>query len=323
MRNGLLRVCAVLLGALPSACAWAQAYPAKPVRIIVPTPAGGNPDFVARPIMQKMSESLKQPFIIDNRPGAAGTIGVEYVVRAPADGHTLLFGAIGHVTSPPALYAKLNYDASRDLLPITNLAEAPFALFVHPSLPAHSVRELVALAKARPGQIVYASFGVGSFTHFVTEMFNAATGIKLIHVPYKGSAPAAAALLGGEVMASFDALQATLAHVRSKRLRALAIGAPGRVPIAAEIPTFAEAGYPQFLASAWFGLFAPANTSREIVVRLNAEAVKALALPDIREHFQRAGMSTIGNTPEQFAQQVRADIARFVKIAREAGIRAD
>ena len=323
MRNAAGLCLAAVLGVNPGADAPAQTYPVKPVRIIVPTPAGGNPDFVARPIMQKMSESLKQPFLIDNRPGAAGTIGVEFVVRAPADGYTLLFGAIGHVTSPPALYEKLNYDANRDLTPITSLAEAPFALFVHPSVPARSVRDLVVLAKARPGQMTYASFGVGSFTHFTTEMFDAAASIKMTHVPYKGSAPAAAALLGGEVMASFDALQSTLPHVRSKRLRALAIGAPKRVAIAPEIPTFAEAGYPQFVASAWYGLFAPANTSRDIVTRLHAEAMKALALPEIREHLQRAGVDTIGSTPEQFAQQVRSDIARFVKIAREAGIRAE
>jgi tripartite-type tricarboxylate transporter receptor subunit TctC len=301
----------------------AQNYPVKPVRIIVPTPAGGNPDFIARPVAQKMGESLKQTFLIDNRPGAAGTIGVELAVRAVPDGYTLLFGAIGHVASPPALYEKLAYDAVRDLAPVSNLADAPFALFVHPSLPARSVRELVALAKARPGQITYASFGVGSFTHFVTEAFNSAVGVKMIHVPYKGSAPAASALLGGEVMASFDALQSTLAHVRAQRLRALAIGSPRRAPVAQEIPTFAEAGFRDFTASAWFGLFAPANTPRDIVLRLHAEAVKALAQPDLRDHFERAGIEPVGSTPEQFAQLVRSDIARFGKIAREAGIRAE
>ena len=243
--------------------------------------------------------------------------------RAAPDGYTILFGAIGHVASPPALYEKLAYDAVRDLAPITNLANAPFALFVHPSLPARSVKELVALAKARPGQITYASFGVGSFTHFVTEAFNSALGVKMIHVPYKGSAPAASALLGGEVMASFDALQSTLPHVRTKRLRALAIGSPKRAPVAPEIPTFAEAGFREFTASAWFGLFAPANTPHDIVMKLHAEAVKALALPEIRDHFERAGIEPIGSTPEQFAQQVRSDIAKFSKIAREAGIRAE
>ena len=323
MRSGFLLACGSLIGVIASADVAAQNYPLKPVRIIVPTPAGGNPDFIARPVAQKMSESLKQTFIIDNRPGAAGTIGVELAVRAAPDGYTILFGAIGHVASPPALYEKLSYDAVRDLAPISNLADAPFALFVHPSLPARSVKELVALAKARPGQITYASFGVGSFTHFVTEAFNSALGVKMIHVPYKGSAPAASALLGGEVMASFDALQSTLPHVRTKRLRALAIGSPKRAPVAPEIPTFAEAGFPDFTASAWFGLFAPANTPRDIVMKLHGEAVKALALPEIRDHFERAGIEPIGSTPEQFAQQVRSDIAKFSKIAREAGIRAE
>jgi tripartite-type tricarboxylate transporter receptor subunit TctC len=323
MRSGLLLACGSLIGVFAHADVAAQNYPLKPVRIIVPTPAGGNPDFIARPVAQKMSESLKQPFIIDNRPGAAGTIGVELAVRAVPDGYTILFGAIGHVASPPALYEKLPYDAVRDLAPISRLADAPFALFVHPSLPARSVRELVALAKARPGQITYASFGVGSFTHFVTEAFNSAIGVKMIHVPYKGSAPAASALLGGEVMASFDALQSTLPHVRTKRLRALAIGSPKRVPVAPEIPTFAEAGFREFTASAWFGLFAPASTPRDIVMKLHGEAVKALALPEIRDHFERAGIEPIGSTPEQFAQLVRSDIAKFGKIAREAGIRAE
>jgi tripartite-type tricarboxylate transporter receptor subunit TctC len=306
-----------------SGVAGAQNYPVKPVRVVVPTPAGGNPDFIARPVVQKMGESLKQSFVIDNRPGAAGTIGVEFVTRAAPDGYTLLFGAIGHIATPPALYNKLAYDPARDLATISRLADAPFALFVHPSLPVKTVKELVALAKARPGQITYASFGVGSFTHFVTEALNAATGVKMVHVPYKGSAPAATALLGGEVMASFDALQSTLPHVRSKRLRALAIGALKRVPVANDIPTFREAGFSDFTASAWFGLFAPAATPPDIVARLNGEAVKALAAPELREHFERAGIEPVGSSADDFARLVRSDITRFVKIAREAGIRAE
>ena len=323
MRTMLLLACASLIGAGASAAASAQGYPVKPVRIIVPTPAGGNPDFIARPVAQKMSESLKQGFVIDNRPGAAGTIGVDLAVRAVPDGYTILFGAIGHIASPPALYEKLSYDVLRDLAPITQLADAPFALFVHPSLPAKTVRELVALAKSRPGQITYASFGVGSFPHFMTEALNSATGVKMIHVPYKGSAPAATALLGGEVMASFDALQSTLPHLRTKRLRALAIGSARRIAVAPEIPTFAEAGYAGFTANAWFGLFAPANTPRDILVKLNAEAVRAVALPEVRTHFERSGFESIGNTPEQFAQQVRSAVARFGRVAREAGIRVE
>lgn len=314
---GILGACIVALQAV------AQGYPVRSVRVIVPTAAGGNPDFILRPVAQKMSESLKQPFVVDNRPGASGIIGVELAARAPADGYTLLFAAIGHIATPSALYEKLPFDAVRDFAPISKLVDAPFALFVHPSLPAASVRELVALAKARPGQITYASFGVGSFPHFLSEAFNAQTGVKMLHVPYKGSAPAASALLAGHVMSGFDALQATLPQVRARRLRALAIGATKRSTAAAEIPTFTEAGFPGVSASAWFGLFAPVGTPREIVMRLHAEAVKALALPEIRGHFEQAGIELVGGTPEQFGAQLRSDIEKFSKVARASDIRAE
>ncbi len=321
IRLALLVVMAMSIG-VPGAVS-AQSYPTKPVRLLIPTAPGGNPDFIARPIAQKMSESLKQPIVIDNRPGAAGIIGVEFVARAAPDGYTILFGAIGHIATPSALHEKLAFDAIKDFAPISMLAAAPFALFVHPSVPARTVRELVALAKARPGHITYASFGVGSFTHFITESLSAATGIKMVHVPYKGSAPAAAALLAGEVMASFDALQATLPQVHAKRLHALAIGASRRAAIAPDVPTFAEAGFPEISASAWFGLFAPANTPRDIVMKLHAEAVKALAIVEIRDNLERAGFEPVGSTPEELAAQVKSDIAKFTRIARDAGIRAD
>ncbi|MCC6532715.1 MAG: tripartite tricarboxylate transporter substrate binding protein [Burkholderiales bacterium] len=323
MRSLSSELAAIVLGMLLASGLAAQPYPTKPVRIIVPTPAGGNPDFVIRPIAQKLSESLKNAFIIDNRPGAAGTIGVELAARAAPDGHTLLLGAIGHVATPSALYPKLPFDAVRDLVPITLLVDAPFALFVHPSLPARSVKELVALARARPGQIAYGSFGVGSFTHFITEALNATAGVNMVHVPYKGSAPAQAALLGGEVMASFDALQATLPHIKSQRLRGLAIGAAKRAPVAPQLPTFAEAGVAGFNASAWFGLFAPVNTPPDLVAKLHAEAVKALANAELRAYFERAGMEVVASTSEQFGAVVRDDIARFRKVARDAGIRPE
>ena len=327
MRRGITcaGVAVVALAALTVAAS-AQpysTYPTKTVRVIVPTAAGGNPDFVARPVLQKMSESLKHTFFIDNRPGAAGIIGVELAIRAAPDGYTLLFAARGHIATPPALHEKLPYDATRDLAPISRLVDAPLALFVNPSLPARSVRELVTLARARPRELTYASFGVGSSTHFTTEAFSAATGIRLVHVPYKGSAPAATALLAGEVMLGFDALQATLQHVRTRRLRALAIGADRRIAVAPDLPTFAEAGTLGFTDVAWYGLFAPAQVPHEVIAKLHAEAIKALAAPDIREHFERAGMLLVGNTPAQFTQQVRNYIARYAKIAREAGIRAE
>ncbi len=301
----------------------AQNYPARPIRVIVPTAAGGNPDFILRPVAQKMSESLKQPLIVDNRPGASGIIGVELAARSPADGYTLLFGAIGHLATPSALYEKLPFDAVKDFAPISNLVDTPFFLFVHPSLPAKTVKEYVALAKARPGQITYMSFGVGSFPHFLTESLSSTTGIKLLHVPYKGSAPAASALLAGHVMSGFDSMQTAISLVRAKRLRALAIGAEKRSPIAPEIPTFAEAGFPGSGGSAWFGLFAPANTPRDIVMKLHAEVVKALATPEIRQIFEPAGLQLIGSTPEQFSALLRRDIDKFVKVARAANIRAE
>jgi len=313
----------VLSAGIAAPQAVAQGYPVRSVRVIVPTAAGGNPDFILRPVAQKMSESLKQPFVVDNRPGASGIIGVELAARAPADGYTLLFAAIGHIATPPALYEKLPYDAVKDFAPISKLVDAPFAIFVHPSLPAASVRELVALAKARPGQITYASFGIGSFPHFLSEAFSAQTGVQMLHVPYKGSAPASAALLAGHVMSGFDALQATLPQVRARRLRALAIGATKRSMAAPEIPTFAEAGFPGVSASAWFGLLAPAATPREIIMKLHAEAIRALALPEIREHFEQAGIELVGGTPEQFGAQLRSDIEKFSKVARAANIRAE
>lgn len=319
----LARVVGALALAAAAGAALGQTWPTRPVRVIVPTPAGGNPDFVARPVMQKLTEQLRQPFVIDNRPGAAGTIGVDLVVRAAPDGHTLLFGAVGHVATPPAMFEKLPYDPLRDLVPITNLADAPFALFAHPSLPVKSLKDLIALARKRPGDLTYASFGIGSYPHFATEALNAAAGIRMNHVPYKGSAPAATALLGGEVMVGLDALQSTMPHLRSGRLRALAIGSSRRLAIAPDIPTFSEAGITGYTAGAWFGLFAPAATPREIVTRLHAESVRALDSRDIRDLFERAGFEVIGSTPEQFAQLVRSDIARFTRVAREAGIKAE
>ncbi len=323
MRSTHLLAAGILSCILTTPQVAAQSYPVRQVRVIIPTPAGGNPDFIARPVLQKMSESLKQPFVADNRPGASGIIGVELAARAPADGYTLLFGAIGHLATPSALYEKLPFDAVRDFAPISKLVEAPFVLYVHPSLPVVSVRELVAFAKARPGQITYASFGIGSFPHFLSESFNSTVGVKMLHVPYKGSAPAASALLAGHVMAGFDAMQSALPQVRAKRLRALAIGAARRSPVAPEIPTFAEAGFASITASAWFGLLAPAHTPREIVMKLNAEAVRALATPEVRGLFEPAGIELTGSTPEQFAAQLRSDIDKYVKVARAANIRPE
>ena len=314
----LTLACAVL-----SPHAGAQVYPAKTVRVIVPSPAGGNPDFVVRPVAQKMSENLKQPFIVDNRGGANGIVGLEATAKSPPDGYTILLGAIGHFATNYAINEKLPFDVYRDFVPIVNLAETPFYLFVHPSLPVRTVKEYIALAKAQPGQITYMSFGVGSFPHFLSESLSNVAGVKLLHVPYKGSGPAATALLAGHVMSGFDAMQSTLPHVRAKRLRVLAVSYDKRSRIAPELPTFAEAGFPGVGVPAWFGLFAPGNTPRDIVMKLNAEAIRVVGAPEIRQLFEPAGFEVVGSTPDQFAAKLRRDIDMFVKVARAANIRAE
>ena len=301
----------------------AQTYPAKTVRVIVPSAAGGNPDFIVRPVAQKMSESLKQAFIVDNRAGANGIIGLEVVAKSPPDGYTILLGALGHFATNFAINEKLPFDVIKDFAPIVNLVETPFFLFVHPSVPAKTVKEYVALAKARPAQITYMSFGVGSFPHFLSESLSSVAGVKLLHVPYKGSGPAATALLAGHVMSGFDSMQSAMPQVRANRLRALAVAADKRSRVAPDISTFTESGLPDVGVSAWFGLFAPGATPRDIVMKLNAEAIKALATPEIRQIFEPVGLEVVGNTPEQFAAQLRRDINKAVKVAREANIRAE
>lgn len=301
----------------------AQTYPVKTVRIIVPSSAGGTLDFVVRPIAQKMSESLKQSFIVDNRAGANGIIGLDLTAKAPPDGYTILFAASGHFGTSVAINAKLPFDVIKDFAPIVLLVEAPLYLMVHSSFPARTVKEYVALAKAKPGEITYMSSGVGGIFHFLMEQLSTSADVKLLHVPYKGNGPAAAALLGGQVMSGFDVMQNALQHVRSGRLRVLAVVAEKRTKIAPEFPTFAEAGFPDVEGSAWYALFAPANTPRDIVMTLNAEAIKALAAPEIRQAFEPAGLEVAGSSPERLADQIRRDIDRYTKIAREANIRAE
>ena len=301
----------------------AQTYPVKTVRVIVPSSAGGTLDFVVRPIAQKMSESLKQSFIIDNRAGANGIIGLDLTAKAAPDGYTILFGASGHFGTSVAINAKLPFDVIKDFAPIILLVEAPLYLMVYPSLPARTVKEYIALAKAKPGQITYMSSGVGGLFHFLMEELSASAGVKLLHVPYKGNGPAAAALLAGQVMSGFDVMHNALQHVRSGRLRVLAVVAEKRTQIAPEFPTFAEAGFPDVEGGAWYALFAPANTPRDIVMTLNAEAIKALAAPEIRRAFEPAGLEVVGSSPEQLAATMRRDIDRYVKIARQENIRAD
>ena len=312
---------AVLAGA--AAGAVAADYPVRPIRVVVPFPAGGNADILARIMAQKMAASWRQNVIVDNRAGAAGIIGAEAVAKSAPDGYTLLMGTTGTQTTNPAVYARLPYNSLRDFAPVGNFAESPYMLVAHPSLPVRTVKDLVALAKARPGQLHYASFGAGSSAHLVGEMFRGAARIDIVHVPYKGGPPALADLLGGHVEMMFNLLPAVGPLIKSGRLRGIAVAAPKRAPSVPGVLTFAEAGFSHFEAGSWYGVLAPGGTPKEIVAKLSAEISRIVSLPDVRQRLAVEGADPIGNTPEQFADQIRRDLALWAKIAREANVRVN
>ena len=301
----------------------AQSYPIKPIRVINPYTPGGGIDAILRPLTQKMSENLKQSIVVDYRTGANGMIGLSAGAKSPPDGYTLVVGTTSALTMNPAVYSKVPYDSVRDFSPVSNFAEAAFMLTSHPSLPARNVKELIALAKARPKELTYASFGVGSINHFGTELFSSMTGVKMLNVPYKGTSPAIADLLAGHVMLLFDSVQATMPHIRANRLRALGLAAAKRSPAARDVPTIAESGVPGFELVSWYAILAPANTPRDIVMRLHSEIVKGLGAPEVRERFESFGTDPIGSTPEALATQIKSDLAKWEKVARAANIRAD
>jgi tripartite-type tricarboxylate transporter receptor subunit TctC len=306
-----------------TAAVWAQSYPARPVRIVVPFPAGGNADILARVLAQKMGESWGQSPVVDNRAGASGIIGTEAVAKSAPDGYTLLMGTTGTHTTNPAVFSKLPYDPVRDFAPVSNFADSPFLLVVHPSLPATTLKELITLARARPGQLHYASFGAGSSAHLAGEMLRSMARIDIVHVPYKGGPPAQADVLGGHVPMMFNSLPAVVPQVKAGRLRALAIASSKRAANAPEIPTFAESGIADFEAGSWYGVLAPANTPRDIIGKLHGDMVRILSLNDVKQRLAAEGADAIGNTPDQFAEQIRKDIARWGKVAREARVRAE
>ena len=314
---------AVVFMLLSAAGAWAQGYPAKPLRIVVPFPAGGNADIFARMLSQKMAESWSQSVVVDNRAGAAGIIGTQLVAKTPADGYTLLFGTTGTHTTNPAVYEKLPYDPVKDFAPVSNFADSPFLLVVHPSVPAQSLKQLVTIAKARPGQLHYASFGAGSSAHLAGEMLRTRARIDILHVPYKGGPPALADVVGGHVALMFNSLPAVIPQVKAHKLRAIALASDRRAASLPQVPTFAEAGLPDFEAGSWYGLLAPAGTPKDVVARLHGEVVRVLALPDVKQRLAAEGAVAIGNTPEQFAEQIRKDIARWAKVARDANVKAE
>ncbi|HTD91549.1 MAG TPA: tripartite tricarboxylate transporter substrate binding protein, partial [Burkholderiales bacterium] len=277
-----------------------------------------------RAMLQKMGENMKASFVIETRAGANGIIGMDIGAKSAPDGYTLISGTTGTVTISPSVQPKMPFDVTRDIAPITNMGEAPFLLVAHPSLNARNVRELIALAKKRPGELNYGSPGVGGTNHLGALLFSQSSGIQMTHVVFKGSQPMLVDIMGGHVMMGFDSLQATLPHIRSGRLRALGIGAEKRTPLAPDIPTITESGGPpQFLLGSWYGFFAPAGVAADIMAKLNTEAVKALSNPELRERYLTIGVTPIGDTPEQFATTIRNDLARWAKVVRVAHLRIE
>ncbi len=319
MRAMLLLAGAPLAGCALDACA-AEHYPSRPVRVIVPAAPGTGPDLVARPVAGRMADALKQSFVVENRPGVSGAVAVHQVDGKQADGHTLLLGETTHLVGLAAPAAPVAYAAAYDLVPVAKLAELPHALFVHPSLPVNNLRELVALARARPRAITYAGAEPGSFTDAVAEALNASAGIRMARVPPATHAMQAVdGVLSGHAMVGFGALHPRLQQVRRKRLRAMAVGSLRRVDAAPSVPTFAEAGLGEFRASQWFGLFAPAGTPSAVVAKLEAAAHAAIDSREVRHLLQRAGLEPGRMPRERFGHLVRDDIARFQRIVREAG----
>ncbi len=310
----------VLASALTGECA-AQTYPSGPLRIVVPFPPGGSTDGLGRMIAQKLNERFRQPVVVENRGGANGTIGAAFVAKAPADGHTLLLVQPGFASNP-SLYKNLPYDQARDLAPVSHLASGPLVLVVHPSLPAKSVKELIALAKSRPGELNYASPGAGSLNHLTAELFNLTTSIKMTHIPYKGGGPALIDVLSGRVPIYYTNLVTSLPHLKSGRLRALGVTTLQRSPIAPELPTIAEAGLRGFDMSAWFGLLVPSATPRDMIAKLQQEVTLILHQAEFKERLAADGMTVVGSTPEQFGEFLNREIVKYTRIIQAAGITA-
>ncbi len=311
--------CVALCSAIP---ALAQSWPAKPVRMIVPFPAGGVLDRLTRVTGQRLSEQWGQPVLVENRPGGSTIIGTEFVARAPADGYTLLMMAATFVINP-SLRAKMPFDTLKDFAPVTKLAQTPNVFVVHPSLPVKTVKDVIALAKARPGELTYASIGTGTPQHLAGEMFKQIARIDLVHVPYQGGAPAVTAMLGGHVSMMFVNLAEVQPYIEVGRMRLIAVATAKRVETFKQVPTMTESGVPGFDSTSWFGMVAPAGTPKEIIAKLQADIAKTLQMPDTRANLVAQGLTPVGDTPEQFAAFIRQEMATYGKVIKDGNIKAD
>ncbi len=316
--------CAAVVAAIAAGpVVHAQAYPAKPLRMVVPFPPGGGTDLMGRMIGQKLGEAFGHNVVIDNRGGAGGSIGTENVAKSPPDGYTIGLASVTTLSMNPLLYPKLGFDPVRDLAPIGLFATTPQIVVVHPSLPVRTLKELIAFARARPGQINYGTAGSGTSPHLSTELFRTLAGIDLVHVPYKGSSPAVTDLVGGHVSLMVNNMPTLLPLVKAGKVRALAVASRERSPVAPEVPTAAEAGFPGYEVDIWYGVVAPAGISREVVARLNAELQRAAGAADVRERLGAQGAVPAGGSAEAFGQLIRNELERWRKVVRASGARVD
>ncbi len=334
MTRNLLQVCcspkvlpllalACIAGVFTIPSAMAQTYPTKPVKLVVPFPPGGSLDTTGRLLAQKLTEAWGQPVVVENKPGAGGNIGADLVAKSPADGYTILMGALSTHAVNPSLYAKMPYDAAKDFAPITLIAITPNVLVVNAASPVNNVREFIAYAKANPGKLSFGSGSSGSAGHLAGELFKVETGTDAVHIPFKGGAPATQALLAGDTQFMFDNLANAMAQVKAGKLKALAVTTAKRSPLVPDLPTMAEAGLPGFDISTWYGLFAPAGTPPAVIAKWNAEVAKILNSPDVRARLVADGAEPTPNTPEQFAQMIASELTKYARIVKVSGAKVD
>ena len=317
------RLMLFLSAACISCASWAQGYPDHSIRLVVPFPAAGTTDILARAAAPKLTESLGKSVVVDNRPGAGGNIGADLVAKSAPDGYTLLMGTVGTHAINPSLYAKMPYDHVKDFVPVVLVAGVPNVLVVNPSLAVNSVADLIKLAKSKPGSINFASSGNGTSIHLSGELFKTMAGVDMTHVPYKGSAPALTDLMGGQVQIMFDNLPSSLPHIKAGKLRAIAVTSLTRAPALPDVPTISESGLPGFEASSWFGILAPSGTPPAIVTRLNTEINKWLQTPEAKEQLLAQGAQAAGGTPEQFAAHIRSETDKWAKVVKASGAKVD
>ncbi len=318
--RGALLVLGICLYAVP---VFAQNYPSKSIRWIAPFPPGGGTDLISRTLAQKLSEAWGQQVLVDNRPGGGGTIGLAVAAKSPADGYNVVLGQLANVGIAPALYSKLPYDPVRDLAPVTLVLSAPLILVAHPSLPANNVRELIALARAKPELITFGSPGNGTTGHLAAEMIKSATGVKMTHIPYKGASPAITDLMGGQIAIYVSTIPPALPLIKSGRLKALGVTSAKRSPALPDVPTISESGLPGYEVTNWYGVMVPAGVPKDILGKLHTEIVRILKLPDVQKRFQGEGGTVAPDTPEQFAAFIKSEIAKWGKAVKDSGARVD